>query len=636
MSLRRLLLTQRRGGRRARVLLVACLGALTVLRVLHGQVVQRDAPAAKPQVGTARLTGRVVVNDATGDPIRRVILLLNGGDLLIARQTTTDDEGRFSFSSLPAGRYTVQGWRNGFVRDYYGNKRPGMGSGSSIIVAEGHQVAITMKMTRSAAITGTLLSGGSTVGPLVRIQAFQYQIVAGERVLVPSFSGGVSPNGGVPGLVDDRGVFRLYGLAPGEYAIAASSFANAGGPDIRPMQPEDVQWALAQFQSRPGAAPPAPPPPAPPVTYAPVFYPGTTDATAITTITVGPGEERGGIDFALQLVPVVKVSGMVLDADGQTPRSPQVSLMPAGGSPIRSMVQVRVTPDGKFSASGVSPGRYTLIARAAPHAPDGAPPAPPAPGRGSAAPSSLFAMVDVDVNGRDVTDLTVNLAPGATIAGRVAYEGPAPAPGMLPRLTLAPAGPADAVNGGGRGGPFMGMPSTATANPDGSFLIQGIAPGRYRLNAFIPSPDGRIAPLTLKSAMVDGRDMLDDPLECRAGQSITNAVVTLTDRSPEVSGTLSDAAGKPTPDFFIVAFSTDRKYWIPGSRRVAQSRPDNTGAFKIAALPPGEYYLSAVSDVDNYQLGNPAFLEPLIGGSVKITLADGEKKVQNLKIAGGG
>jgi hypothetical protein len=371
------------------------------------------------------------------------------------------------------------------------------------------------------------------------------------------------------------------------------------------------------------------------VTYAPVFYPGTTDASAITTITVGPGEERGGIDFGLQLVPVVKVSGTVFDADGLPPRSPQLALSQAGTSPLRSMVPVRVMPDGTFSATGVPPGRYTLSARAAPHGPDGAP-AAPAAGRGSGVQSALFAMVDVDVNGRDVTDVVINLVPGASISGRLAFEGPPPPAGQSARLSLVPVFTGDAAIGSGRGGSPLAMASTAMANPDGTFSIQGIAPGRYRMNAFIPSPDGRIAPLILKSAVVDGRDVLDDPIECRAGQTFANAVVTFTDRAQGISGTLSDAAGKPTPDFFIVAFSTERKYWVAGSRRIAQARPDNTGAFKIATLPPGEYYLSAVSDVDTYQLSDPAFLEPLIAASVKITLGDGEKKVQNLKIAGGG
>jgi hypothetical protein len=112
-------------------------------------------------------------------------------------------------------------------------------------------------------------------------------------------------------------------------------------------------------------------------------------------------------------------------------------------------------------------------------------------------------------------------------------------------------------------------------------------------------------------------------------------VVTFTDRSQPLSGTLVDAGGQPTSDYFIVAFSTERRFWTPGSRRVAQARPGNTGAFSITTLPPGEYYLCAVTDVDSNELYDAVFLESLIRAASKVTLADGEQKVQNLKLTGG-
>jgi len=41
-----------------------------------------------------------------------------------------------------------------------------------------------------------------------------------------------------------------------------------------------------------------------------------------------------------------------------------------------------------------------------------------------------------------------------------------------------------------------------------------------------------------------------------------------------------------------------------------------------------------VTDTDQVDLGDAAFLEPLTAASVKVRLADGEKRVQDLKLPG--
>jgi hypothetical protein len=109
--------------------------------------------------------------------------------------------------------------------------------------------------------------------------------------------------------------------------------------------------------------------------------------------------------------------------------------------------------------------------------------------------------------------------------------------------------------------------------------------------------------------------------------------VTATNRPAGLSGTVLDAGGRPTSDFFVVMLSVDRKHWVAGSRRVAQARPDNTGGFRITA-PPGEYHVAALTDLDPLQLTESSFLEALAGASIRVTLVAGEVKVQGLKIGG--
>jgi hypothetical protein len=139
----------------------------------------------------------------------------------------------------------------------------------------------------------------------------------------------------------------------------------------------------------------------------------------------------------------------------------------------------------------------------------------------------------------------------------------------------------------------------------------------------------------MRSATVQGAvgtDALDVPVTI-GGDDVTGVEILFTDRPTELSGDLLDAAGQPAPEFYIVVFPTDKMYWTPLSRRIASVRPGSDGRFRVANLPPGDYLIAAVTDVEQSEWYDPSFLAQLVDASTKITLAEGEKKVQNLKIA---
>jgi hypothetical protein len=81
----------------------------------------------------------------------------------------------------------------------------------------------------------------------------------------------------------------------------------------------------------------------------------------------------------------------------------------------------------------------------------------------------------------------------------------------------------------------------------------------------------------------------------------------------------------------VVAFSTDRANWRIGSRRNLTARPATDGSYELADLPPGEYYLALVTDLDPVDWQLPESLESLSQTSVKIRVAEGAKIVQDLK-----
>ena len=131
--------------------------------------------------------------------------------------------------------------------------------------------------------------------------------------------------------------------------------------------------------------------------------------------------------------------------------------------------------------------------------------------------------------------------------------------------------------------------------------------------------------------MFGGRDVLDTMLDVKGGDELTGGIVTFTNQLSELSGSLQDQSGKPVPDFTIVVFSSDRRFWTPQSRRIQAMRPSTDGRFSFRNLPAGEYRLIAVVDPEPGEWFDPAFLNQLVGATMPITIGDGEREVQNVE-----
>jgi hypothetical protein len=233
----------------------------------------------------------------------------------------------------------------------------------------------------------------------------------------------------------------------------------------------------------------------------------------------------------------------------------------------------------------------------------------------------LWAQLDVTTDGRTDPNLTVALQPGMSISGTIAFEGGPPPNVSRMSVTLVPVG-----GQAGSGELTIAPPSPIDA--EGRFSIRGVMPGRYRI---VPSA-GVPAGWSIKSSSFGGRDSLDLPVEVSPGQDVTGGVLTLTTKTAELGGVLQDATGQPAPGFTVIAFSSDERFWLPQSRRIQAARPATDGRFALRNLPPGDYRLAAVTDVEPGQWFDPAFLRQLAGASVLVTLGDGEKKQQDLRV----
>jgi hypothetical protein len=610
----------------------------------------RDSRREAVPAGTATVSGVVVTDDQTPQAVKRARVELSAeGQPPIG--TFADERGRFTLSQVPAGRYTLVASKPGYVRAAYGARRADR-PGTPVTIADAQQIPnVVLKMARGAVITGTIRDDLGQPVQGARVAVMQYRMQNGERTLGPA----VASAGPLGDMTDDLGSYRIFGLAAGDYVVTANP-RPIGSADVRQMTPaemQSVQQALQQPAASGGINAPAgssrPDPVT--VTYAPVFYPGTTNAANATTVTVAAGEERTGVDMSLQLVRTARIEGVVVTPNGVPPQTAQLLMLPrnaatSGAATVISFNRVAVGPDGKFVYTGVAPGQYTISARIGGAGvfvgmPDmggsvgfsrgvttetrdqiG-----PVDGRGrnASAPSALWAMADITVDGNNITNLTLTMQPGLAVNGRVVVQ----AVGVDPpqdlsraRVSLAPAASGGLMIGiGGTGG---------QVDSSGRFTLPDVTPGKYRVNAQLSSPE---ATWFLKSAVLNGRESLDFPIEIGPDTRVSDAVVTFTNQTQDVSGTLSDASGRPAPDFTIVVFPADKTNWL-SARRIRTTRPGTDGTFSVKNLPAGEYRIAALVDIAPGEQSDPAFLEQLVPASVAFSLRDGEKRVQDIRIAG--
>jgi hypothetical protein len=355
------------------------------------------------------------------------------------------------------------------------------------------------------------------------------------------------------------------------------------------------------------------------VAYGPVFHPGSPTLAEAGVITVAAGEERGGVDVNLMLVPTRAIEGRVVDPSGQPATQIQLFISGSGTpSPMFDAAPIMTGRSttmgaGRFRYTNVTAGRYTVTAKR--------PADPP-----------LWAQVQVDVSAADVTGLELRLQPGLSLFGRLVFSGStlAPPPNLAAvRVSIAPpigsgGGMANQTNYG------LGTSVAVNADEDGRFQIGGVIPGEYVFSSIIPGNTTAIG-WWLQSAIVNGVDAMDLPVTID-GAVKGEIVLTFSDRHSELSGTLSTPAGLPTTDYYVVAIPADSALWRGAARRMKIARPSTAGRYVFTDLPAGDYLVSAVTDFAASDFKDRAILEQLAGASVKVRITDGGKIVQNLQV----
>lgn len=539
----------------------------------------RDAAAAAP-AGTARVGGRVF-SAAQGSPLRRAQVTIASQEAGVRRMTTTDADGRYEFAELPAGRYTVTAAKGGYVTLQAGQRRP-FEPGTPIAVGAGQRIAdLDLALPRGSVIAGRVTDEFGEPLAVVQVQARRYQYgPGGRRRLV---------NGGGPFvLTDDLGQFRVYGLMPGEYVLSAMFRPQMGMAVGRGSDTDSSEG------------------------YAPTFYPGTANPAEAQPVTLGLGQEVL-LHIAMTAARMARISGSVVDSAGR-PAAGAMIIVRSGISGIGMMAALggRVAADGTFTLANTPPGEHVLEIRRPPREPGA---------------SGEFASVPMTVGGEDITGLRLTMSQGATVRGRVVFDGAASRSGGIGPLRVFAQSSDPEVMGAGMmfGGGAM---SNGAVGEDGTFELRGLT-GTLLLRVAAP-PDW-----TLKAVLIDGEDVTDREYDFSGAQTLSDVRVILTDRLTEISGGVTDDRGRALKDYVVVLLPGEPIDGAAATRFTRTVRPDQEGRFRLRGLPPGRYVAAAVESLEQGGEWSPLFQLRVRDVARPVVLAEGRSIELDLELARG-
>jgi hypothetical protein len=286
--------------------------------VVDVKIVLMLAVGAAVAFGQASVEGSVV-NASTGLPVSKASVLLSGPGSSI--RDSTDAAGRFVFSAIPAGEYSVSVERPGFAKLEVGRYGP---SGTQLRDGD-HLSGIVLRIHPEGLIAGLVVGpdGKPLPGPL---RLWKPTVYGGRTILIQvrrptAFS------------ADADGTFVIGGLEAGRYFLAAQ---------------RDPVDQLEEMQHR---------------GLSTTYYPDTTALERAKPIDLRAGESARGLRITVQKTGVYRIAGRGASPVAGLQISEQRFSLSAK-DPLGKMTVLKgaemLSNAGAFQIRGVPPGDYIL------------------------------------------------------------------------------------------------------------------------------------------------------------------------------------------------------------------------------------------------------------------------------------
>jgi protocatechuate 3,4-dioxygenase beta subunit len=371
----------------------------------------------------------------------------------------SDNRGAFAFRNLDAGSYRLTVMKNGYLRE-----------DASLTLTNSEPARnLAIRMTATAIVSGRIRDASGRPAADVPVQLLRRAYN----------QNGLWPQEAFRSWTNDLGEYRIYGIAPGRYYVAAGSTDSSAS--LRRFERYIFDEQLLNGENRV------------PVEYARVFLPGVSSMAKASALDIQPGSHHTDVDFTLTRQGLFSVRGSVTLSTTGLPPS-HLNWSGHGGD--------YDAKTGRFELTGLLPDEYAFGLES----------------------ESLRAFVTFTVGNSDIDGLVVVLEPPATILGKVEVEGVLPSEAQFQRMSVRLR----------RSEMSDYEVSSADVQADGTFSLDDVPVGRdYRIT-FSGPPSG----FYLKAARLGGTDALDNFVRITRSADLD---LVISSRTAQVRGVVTGA-----------------------------------------------------------------------------------------------
>jgi len=501
----------------------------------------------------------VVVKSTTGEGIKRITVQLapiGGGPQPYF--ALTENSGRFIIRDVVPGRYAIFASGDGYSEEAHQKGKRNTQMAILDLIPGKNVSGLAFHLLPPGVITGTVYDEDGDP-------------VTGARVSALRVAGGSTHRrigGGGSGQTNDLGEYRIWGLSPGKYLVAATyqppqSFSGQRTDEV----------------------------------YLPTFHPSTPDTSQASEVEVEAGAEASGMDVDLRQAHAVMVRGRIMvDGPVKSLRGIYVSLVPRaseGGYSLANYGGSVQSDSGDFEIRGVPPGPYDITA----FWNDGR--------------RQLGARVPVEVSSANLEGVTLVLGSPILLTGTIRVEGGNPF--EFTRLGLV----LQLVDGGTGGG-------NAQIKPDGTFVVPNVFDGSYQVRVW-----GFPAEYYVKSVRAGGSEVLESGLTVSRSQSPPRLEIVLSPDGGRVEGTVLKEQVPVAKAWVVLAPDPAHR---DRAEMYSMKETDMLGRFSLLGLPPGDYTLFAWEPVQGTSYVDPSFLEAFEGFGKPIHVEQGQQQAVQLAL----
>lgn len=463
----------------------------------------------------------VIVDSQTGSPMANASLTLSPMDHphegMIA---TSAGDGSFGFDAA-RGKYNLMAVIAG-ISQPFGQLSRFVRMGTSVITGPDQDTAhLVFRWHRLAVITGRVLDDQGEPVENAHVRFLCSAVLAGRKRI--SQATGAS--------TDDQGYYRAWAVIDGAYYafVTAEPWWNSQGESAGGTQPAPV--------------------------YPTVYYPGTTDLTRATLLTVQPGEEAR-VDFTLTAMAAAKLTVNCDNCETGAPpalrrnNGMELRVIAEGLGGTETTVAQRPAHLWPVTIDTVPPGHYLVRLS------------------GAGAENALTAERWVDVGAGDIA-VSLSLHPAAAVSGRLTLKANAAPPPRPLTVVLSPES--------------NGRSASATVGSDGTFRISNVAPGKYHVYA----TGGYYHAETVRTgdgALPAGLLNVEDGAEYRVDIVASNETGRL-----KGFATRDD---RPVANMLVILMPADSSSGYPN----LGFQTDSDGSFDWTTMRAGDYLLFAIDD----------------------------------------